>query len=598
MDTPISVLLVDDEPAIVRLGRILLERGGNMQIATATSVDEAVSLLRSRDFDVVVSDYDMPGLTGIDLMRSLKEMDRDIPIIIFTGKGNEEIAIEALNSGVSLYLRKGEEPKSQFSMLRQKILEIARVRWVDKLLEDKGRVLERQFHPADPLPDISPSEEERMIATWNTQGLQFASEGRNREALKVYDGILKIDPRNIPAMINKGVCLGRLGRIEDEIRQYEDALSLDPEIAIAWYNKGIAYNRAGNMKGARSSLARSFRIEPEMVVLLEGQGGTGKGGRTVLITGVGGASGQVLAKFFRNRTNHHVIGVDANPHAPGQIFCHEFYPVPFASDPSFIGAIRDLCADHAVDALFSTVDEELAQVAAHRDELPCRVLLSDVDAINACLDKAVCMETLIHAGIPCAQTRVPGDMMHDELVADLGSPFIVKPRVGRGSRGVYLVRNQKEYDVAREVHRFGPGVIAQEYLPGPEYTIDVLLDAKGRHAISVPRERILTDSGVSTVGRTIHDPALQALARSAAETMRLRYIVNVQAKRDPAGNPKIIEINPRPSGTLSLSIASSVGMPEIALDFSEGIDVESIPPIIYIPGMTMFRYWEENFQQE
>jgi hypothetical protein len=39
-------------------------------------------------------------------------------------------------------------------------------------------------------------------------------------------------------------------------------------------------------------------------------------------------------------------------------------------------------------------------------------------------------------------------------------------------------------------------------------------------------------------------------------------------------------------------------MPEIALDFSDGISVESIAPIIYIPGMTMFRYWEENFHQE
>jgi carbamoyl-phosphate synthase large subunit len=599
MDTPISVLLVDDEPGIVELGRILLERDGNMKIATAVSVDEAVSLIRSQDFDVVVSDYDMPGKNGIEIVRSLQEMDKDIPIIIFTGKGNEEIAIEALNSGVSMYLRKGEASRNQFSMLREKILDIAHANWIEKMLLKKGKMLRRQLYPVEPMLDDCQSGEEGLVAARNAQGFQFATEGKNREALKVFDSILDINPRDLPAIINKGVCQGRIGMIEDEIHQYQTALSIDPDLAIVWFNKGIAFYQAGNFERAKSSLARTFKIKPEMILLLEGQDRKIKGGRKILITGVGGASGQVLAKFFRNNTSHIVIGVDANPNAPGQIFCHEFFTVPFASDPAFIRVIRELCCNQAIDALFCTVDEELALVAANREDLPCHVLLSDSDAITACLDKWICMETLSDNRIPCAKTRLIEGVTYDELESVLGLPFIIKPRVGRGSRGVRLIRNRTEYDVLyTESAEFGTGVIAQEYLPGLEYTIDILLDAKGKYAISVPRERILTDSGVSTVGRTIHDPVLQEMARSASETMQLHFIVNVQAKRDSAGNPKIIEINPRPSGTLSLSIASSVGMPEIALEFSDGICVESIAPIIYIPGMTMFRYWEENFHQE
>ena len=127
----ISVLLVDDEPEVAEISRIFLEKNGNMKISTATSVSEALELLKQGEFDVVVSDYEMPGMNGIDLIRSLNTMDRDIPIIIFTGRGSEEIAIEALNSGVSLYLKKGGDPKTQFEALRNKILELAQRKWVE-----------------------------------------------------------------------------------------------------------------------------------------------------------------------------------------------------------------------------------------------------------------------------------------------------------------------------------------------------------------------------------------------------------------------------------------------------------------------------------
>ncbi|KXB06817.1 hypothetical protein AKJ52_01530 [candidate division MSBL1 archaeon SCGC-AAA382C18] len=84
------------------------------------------------DFDGVVSDYQMPGKDGLDLLKILREdKESDIPFIIFTGKGREDVAIEALNLGADRYLQKGGSPKSQYGVLAHAIkqeIEVAQVR--------------------------------------------------------------------------------------------------------------------------------------------------------------------------------------------------------------------------------------------------------------------------------------------------------------------------------------------------------------------------------------------------------------------------------------------------------------------------------------
>jgi len=92
-----------------------------MVISTALSAREALEMLEARDFDVIVSDYEMPQMNGIDLLRAIKLTHPHIPFIIFTGRGREHVAIEALNLGAAFYLQKGGHPRSQFAELRNMI---------------------------------------------------------------------------------------------------------------------------------------------------------------------------------------------------------------------------------------------------------------------------------------------------------------------------------------------------------------------------------------------------------------------------------------------------------------------------------------------
>ncbi len=110
----ISALYVDDDPSFLEIGKMFLEQSGIIQITTAISAMTALEAMQERMFDVIISDYEMPGMNGIDLLKRVREKNDIIPFIIFTGRGREDVAIEALNSGASFYLQKDGDPASLF----------------------------------------------------------------------------------------------------------------------------------------------------------------------------------------------------------------------------------------------------------------------------------------------------------------------------------------------------------------------------------------------------------------------------------------------------------------------------------------------------
>ncbi|KQC03221.1 MAG: hypothetical protein APR53_05900 [Methanoculleus sp. SDB] len=90
-------------------------------MTTCESAQDAIRLLSGESFDAIISDYLMPGMDGIRFLQHLREHGDETPFIIFTGKGREDVVIEALNSGADFYLQKGGDPKAQFLELSKKI---------------------------------------------------------------------------------------------------------------------------------------------------------------------------------------------------------------------------------------------------------------------------------------------------------------------------------------------------------------------------------------------------------------------------------------------------------------------------------------------
>jgi PAS domain S-box-containing protein len=116
-----GILFVDDDASLLDVGKIFLEENEGFSVHCTLSGDEALSMMAARKFDAVVSDYQMPGMDGIALLKKVRATNKTLPFILFTGKGREEVAIEALNEGADFYLQKGGGARAQYAELAHKI---------------------------------------------------------------------------------------------------------------------------------------------------------------------------------------------------------------------------------------------------------------------------------------------------------------------------------------------------------------------------------------------------------------------------------------------------------------------------------------------
>ena len=112
-----SLLYVDDEADLLELGKLFLEKGGEFSVVTENSAREGLQKLAEIRFNAVISDYQMPGMDGIELLKQVRSLYGSLPFLLFTGRGREEVVIEAINNGADFYVQKGGDPLAQFAEL-------------------------------------------------------------------------------------------------------------------------------------------------------------------------------------------------------------------------------------------------------------------------------------------------------------------------------------------------------------------------------------------------------------------------------------------------------------------------------------------------
>ncbi|PWR75438.1 hypothetical protein DLD82_04710 [Methanospirillum stamsii] len=136
----ISVLFVDDEPDILVLTKIFLERTGEFRVDTVQSAQEALKNPQIQYYDAIVSDFSMPGMNGIDFLKKVKKLYGNIPFILFIGEGSEEIVIDAINNGADFYLQKSGSPEIRFAELAFRVKQAVRKKQAEAaLIESEER---------------------------------------------------------------------------------------------------------------------------------------------------------------------------------------------------------------------------------------------------------------------------------------------------------------------------------------------------------------------------------------------------------------------------------------------------------------------------
>jgi carbamoyl-phosphate synthase large subunit len=261
---------------------------------------------------------------------------------------------------------------------------------------------------------------------------------------------------------------------------------------------------------------------------------------------------------------------DINPLSPALYFADRAWAAPLATDPTYVDRLLEICAEERIGLLVPTIDDELAVVAASRDRFDAigvKVACSSIRVNELCGDKFATCSYLRDRGVAAAQSFLP-----DSLPLATPFPLFIKPRHGRGSVSAFPVFDRRQLAFFSD---YIDQPVIQEYLNGPEYTIDVLSDFSSRVISVVPRERILIRAGVSDRGRTVRDPKLINLALECARVMPFIGAANIQC-RVVDGQPIVFEINPRFSGGIRLTIAAGADFPKHLISMALDRPVEPI----------------------
>lgn len=266
-----------------------------------------------------------------------------------------------------------------------------------------------------------------------------------------------------------------------------------------------------------------------------------------------------------------VVVTDVNPLSPAVHVAERWYHVPMATSPDYLDAIIGICEAEAIDLIVPTIDDELelfATAAKWFLARGVRVAVSPEWTSRTCNDKLATCRYLREHGIRAAETWLP-----DDVPAEPAYPLFIKPRFGRGGVGAFRVNSPRDLAFfTNYVER----PIVQEFLSGPEYTIDVFCDFTYQPIAVVPRERVVVRAGVMDRGRTVHDASLIDLAERVTRAMPFLGAANIQC-RVVDGEPVVFEINPRFSGGIPLTIAAGADFPAFLLDLTAG---RPVPPRI------------------
>lgn len=309
----------------------------------------------------------------------------------------------------------------------------------------------------------------------------------------------------------------------------------------------------------------------------------------LLITGAGGPAAIAFMKAIRHAPIE-VYAADMDPKASGLYLVPPARRliVPPGRDSNFVAQLLKACRTWGIDVLVPTVDEELLPIAQARREfesIQTSLMLTSEASLRRCLDKGA-TASLCAPVIPTPRSAV---LTQNLDLSRWAYPFIAKPRFGSGGRGVQRIENA---EAARALSRDGE-LLVQEYLPGEEYSVDVLCAPDGMLLAAVPRSRLKVDSGVAVASQTIADPEMIGLAKEVVHRLGLSFVSNVQFRRCVSGVPRLLEVNPRFPGTMSLTVASGINMPELALRLILG---QPIPERVdQFEELMMVRYWEEKF---
>jgi len=303
----------------------------------------------------------------------------------------------------------------------------------------------------------------------------------------------------------------------------------------------------------------------------------------VLIPGAGGPAGINTIKSLRlSLFKGNIVSTDSNSLSAGFFLSDFYYLIPPYDDKFFIEKLLKIIKEQNIKVLMPSSGFDIYGYSNNYDlivEYGAIPIVSRRKVLEICKDKLLSYKFLSNK-FPFAFT-----CEYYEKIDTF--PLIAKPRFGKGSTNI--IKIEDKLDLEYVLSKF-KNMIFQEYLPGTEYSVDVLCDLTEKPIMAIPRIRIDTKAGISVKGKIKRDFMIENLCKKTAETLGIKGPCCIQLKESENGELKIIEINPRFGGGTIFTTLAGANFPAMLLEMVSNNNNLIIPKVSEI---TVLRYFEE-----
>ena len=306
--------------------------------------------------------------------------------------------------------------------------------------------------------------------------------------------------------------------------------------------------------------------------------------KTALLTAVGSASAGIVIERL-HALGYRVAGCDIYPQAwnvaSGEVDVF-FQAVRASEADAYVRQMEEAVRRERADVLIPLTDVEVDALCAHKARyaaLGCTLCVPDEPCARLCRDKQAIAALLARKGV-CRVIPTRSPYGWEPAAADY--PLMLKPLHGRSSQGQVVVRTPQAYHAALDARE---DYIAQPYLPGDVYTVDVARDRFGHVQALARHELLRTSNGLGTAVRVLPGHPLEAVCARVAACAGVVGVVNMEFIVD-GDAAWFLEVNPRFSGGVGFSVLAGVDFPALNLLCHAG---EAIGPRAGVREMTLAR---------
>lgn len=283
--------------------------------------------------------------------------------------------------------------------------------------------------------------------------------------------------------------------------------------------------------------------------------------KNVLVFPCGSEIGLEVNRALANSIHFKLFGASSVDDHGKYVFKNYISDLPFIDNADFIEEINKIVEHNQIDFIIPAHDSAVLKMAENQHLINATVITSPQETCKVSRSKKHTYEVF--------EKLLPTPIIYN-VNSEMNFPVFLKPDVGQGSKGTYKVNSKKEVDFyfAKD-----STLLALEFLPGKEYTVDCFTNKNGELLFAEGRERIRINNGISVNSKQSQNPKFRELAEIINKTLSFQGVWFYQVKERDNGELVLMEIAPRIAGTMALYRNEGINFIQLSLFDRMGIDV-------------------------